>query len=47
MSTAILTDNPIQPYTKEELMQIAETGRKQIADGYFYTTEEVISACRY
>lgn len=48
MSTATLTDNPMQPYSKkEELLQIAETGRKQIADGYFYTTEEVISACCY
>ena len=37
----------MQPYSKEELLQIAETGRKQIADGYFYTTEEVISACCY
>ncbi len=45
MSTATLTDNPMQHYTKEELLQTAETGRKQIADGYFYTTEEVISAC--
>ena len=35
----------MQPYTKEELLQMAETGRKQIADGYYYTTEEVISAC--
>lgn len=47
MSTAILTDNPMQPYTKEELLQMAETGRKQIADGYYYTTEELISACCY
>ena len=44
MSKATLTDNPMQPYSKEELLQIAETGRKQIADGYFFTTEEVISA---
>ena len=36
---------PMRPYTKEELLQMAETGRKQIADGYYYTTEEVISAC--
>ena len=43
MSTATLTDNPMQPYTKEELLQMAETGKKQIADGYFFTTEEVIS----
>ena len=38
-------EDPIRPYTKEELLQMAETGRKQIADGYYYTTEEVISAC--
>ena len=38
-------EDPIRPYTKEELIQMAETGRKQIADGYYYTTEEVISAC--
>lgn len=47
MSTVTLTDNSIQPYTKEELLQMVETGRKQIADGYYYTTEEVISACCY
>ena len=38
-------EDPIRPYTKEELLQMAETGRKQIADGNYYTTEEVISAC--
>lgn len=38
-------EDPMRPYTKEELLQMAETGRKQIADGYSYTTEEVISAC--
>jgi len=38
-------EDPMRPYTKEELLQMAETGRKQIADGYYYTTEEVISAC--
>ena len=38
-------EDPSRPYTKEELLQMAETGRKQIADGYYYTTEEVISAC--
>ena len=38
-------EDPKRPYTKEELLQMAETGRKQIADGYYYTTEEVISAC--
>ena len=38
-------EDSMQPYTKEELLQMAETGRKQIADGYYYTTEEVISAC--
>ena len=47
MSTATLTDNPMQPYSKEELLKIAETGRKQITDRYFYTTEEVISASCY
>ena len=38
-------EDPMRPYTKEELLQMAETGRKQIEDGYYYTTEEVISAC--
>ena len=38
-------EDPLRPYTMEELLQMAETGRKQIADGYYYTTEEVISAC--
>ena len=38
-------EGPLRPYTKEELLQMAETGRKQIADGYYYTTKEVISAC--
>ena len=31
-------EDPLRPYTKEELLQMAETGRKQIADGYYYTT---------
>ena len=35
----------MKPYTKDELLQMAEVGRKQIAEGYYYTTEEVISAC--
>ena len=47
MSTATLTDNPMQPFTTEELLQTDETGRKQIADGYFFTTEEVNTACCY
>lgn len=38
-------EDSMQQYTKEELLQMAETGRKQIANGYYYTTEEVISAC--
>ena len=38
-------EDSMRPYTKEELLQMAENGRKQIADGYYYTTEEVISAC--
>ncbi len=42
---AKLEEDPMRPYTKEELLQMAETGRKQIADGFCYTTEEVISAC--
>ena len=45
MSTATLTKEPKRPYIKKELLQMAETGRKQIADGYYYTTEEVIAAC--
>ena len=42
---AEIVEDPTRPYTKEELLQMAETGRKQIAEGYYYTTEEVISAC--
>lgn len=30
-------------YTKKELLERAENGRKQIADGDFYTTEEVFN----
>ena len=30
-------------YTKQELLERAENGRKQISDGEFYTTEEVFS----
>lgn len=30
MSTATLTDNPMQPYSKEELLQMAETGRNKL-----------------
>ena len=40
-------EDSMQQYTKEELLQMAETGRKQIANGYYYTTEELISACCY
>ena len=42
---AKLEEDPMKPYTKDELLQMAEAGRKQIAEGYYYTTEEVISAC--
>ena len=36
---------PLTPYTKEELLEMAEKGRRQIAAGKNYTTKEVIQHC--
>lgn len=38
-------EEEIPVYTREELIQMAELGRKQIEDGHFFTTEEVLAAC--
>lgn len=38
-------ESQLQPYTVEELLQMAETGRQQIAEGKYYTTEEVFQFC--
>lgn len=35
----------LEPYTQEELLEMAETGRQQIAEGNFFTTEEVMQHC--
>lgn len=37
----------LKPYTREELLEMAETGRKQIAEGKCFTTEEVLQDCGY
>lgn len=37
----------LKPYTREELLEMAETGRKQIAEGKCFTTEEVLQYCGY
>ena len=38
-------EEEIPVYTKEELIQMAELGRKQIEEGNYYTTEEVLTEC--
>ena len=42
-------EDPLRPYTKDvtmrEVLDIGLTIDERIADGYYYTTEEVISAC--
>lgn len=35
----------IPVYTRVELIQMAELGRKQIEEGHYFTTEEVLAAC--
>ncbi len=37
----------LKPFMKEELLEMAETGRKQIAEGKHFTTEEVLQYCGY
>lgn len=34
-------EEKLKPYTKEELLAMAEAGREQIAHGQYYTDEEV------
>lgn len=40
-------ETTLKPYTREELLEMAETGRKQIAEGKCFTTEEVLQYCDY
>lgn len=40
-------ETALKPYTREELLEMAETGRKQIAEGNHFTTEEVLQHCGY
>ena len=35
----------LEPYTKEELKGMVEDGRRDIAEGRCYTTEEVLEHC--
>ena len=37
----------LKPYTREELLAMAETGRRQISEGKCFTTEEVLQDCGY
>ena len=37
----------LKPYTREELLERAERGRQQIAEGRSYSTEEVLEFCGY
>ena len=36
-------EEELKPYTIEELHQMVEEGRKQIAEGHFFTSEEVFN----
>ena len=36
-------EEELKPYTIEELHQMVEEGRKQIAEGHYFTSEEVFS----
>lgn len=38
-------DYPLVPYNREELLEMVEKGRRQIAEGKYYTTEEVMQHC--
>ena len=38
-------ESQLTPYTIEELLQMTEAGRQQIAEGKYYTTEEVFQFC--
>lgn len=39
------TQSQATPYTVEELLTMAEEGRKQIARGHSYTSEQVLKMC--
>ncbi|MBQ4508414.1 MAG: hypothetical protein II970_05925 [Paludibacteraceae bacterium] len=39
------SEDMAKPYTRAELAEIAEAGRRQIAEGLSYTTEEVLRMC--
>ena len=39
------TKEQVEPYTMEELVTMAENGRKQIANGHSYTSEQVLEMC--
>ena len=36
-------EEELKPYTIEELHQMVEEGRKQIAEGHYFTSEEVFN----
>ena len=37
----------LKPYTREELLERVERGRRQIAEGRSYSTAEVLEFCGY
>ena len=37
----------LKPYTREELLERVERGRRQIAEGRSYSTAEVLGFCGY
>ena len=39
------TKEQVEPYTVAELVTMAEKGRKQIAKGHSYTSEQVLEMC--
>lgn len=40
-----IEEESLEPYTQKELLEMAETGRRQIAEGKCFTTEEVMLHC--
>lgn len=45
MSTVAENKEQVEPYTVAELVTMAEKGRKQIAKGHSYTSEQVLEMC--
>ena len=41
----VQSEESTRPYTRQELIEMAETGRRQIAEGRSYSTEEVLRMC--